>query len=64
LYWWEKTRYNHIGTGELASFLANYPATPEQSFTNFAQGALPVELIEEMEMNVRDPIFFNVEAAA
>lgn len=50
LYWWEKTRALHASNGELASFLANHPATPEQSFTNWAQGALPVELIEKMEL--------------
>lgn len=61
LYWWEKTRALHAHNGELASFLANYPATPEQSFTNWAQGALPVELIEEMELDTRVPISYDVE---
>lgn len=64
LFWWEKNRALHAFNGELASFLANYPATPEQSFTNWAQGALPVELIEKMEMQVRDPYVYEVEATA
>jgi hypothetical protein len=61
LYWWETERALHAQSGELASFLANYPATPEQSFTNWAQGALPVELIEEMEMDVRPPSPYMLE---
>jgi hypothetical protein len=61
MYWWEKTRALHAQRGELALFLANYPATPEQSFTNWAQGALPVELIEEMELNIRVPNVYQVE---
>lgn len=64
LYWWEGERARHQRNGELAYFLANWPATPEQSFVNWAQGALPVELIEEMEMNVRDPRPYDVEIAA
>lgn len=64
LFWWEKTRALHAGNGEIASFLANYPATPEQSFTNWAQGALPVELIELMELDTRQPKVYDVEVAA
>ena len=64
LYWWETNRALHIHNGELASFLANYPATPEQSFTNWAQGALPVELIEKMELDCRQPQVYEVSALA
>lgn len=60
LYWWETTRAEHFRNGEGASFLANYPATPEQSFVNAAQGALPIELIEEMELNYREPRAYEV----
>lgn len=60
MYWWEKTRALHASNGETASFLANYPATPEQSFTNWAQGALPVELIERMELDTRPPRPYEV----
>jgi hypothetical protein len=63
LYWWESSRAQHAQNGELASFLANYPATPEQSFTNWAKGALPVELIEEMQMAVRPFKTYSVEVA-
>ena len=55
LYWWEQTRAQHARNGELATFLTNYPATPEQSFQSPNQGALPVELIELMEQRVSMP---------
>lgn len=61
MYWWEKNRALHAHNGELSSFLANFPATPEQSFTNWAQGALPVELIEMMEMETRIPHAYSAD---
>lgn len=61
MHWWETTRELHAHTGELASFLANYPATPEQSFTNWAQGALPIELLEKMELETREPVVYEIE---
>ena len=63
LYWWEKTRELHARNGELSSFLANYPATPEQSFVNSAEGALPFELLEQMEMDIRVPRIYEVRTA-
>ena len=61
LYWWQTTRAMHAQNNETAFFLANYPATPEQSFVNWAQGALPVELIEEMELDVRPPRAYEIQ---
>ena len=61
MYWWETTRAMHAHNSEVASFLANYPATPEQSFTNWAAGALPVEVIESMELDVRQPQPYSVQ---
>lgn len=55
LYWWETNRASHVRRGELAEFLTNYPATPEQSFQSSSQGALPPELIEIMEQEVMNP---------
>ena len=55
LYWWESERAAHIRRGELAEFLTNYPATPEQSFQSSSQGALPPELLEIMEQEVMNP---------
>jgi hypothetical protein len=64
LFWWETTRSLHAQSGETAAFLANYPATPEQSFVNWAQGALPVELVEQMEFDIRKPLPYDIEIAA
>lgn len=64
LYWWETTRAQHARNGELATFLTNYPATPEQSFQSTSQGALPVDLLEQMETELRDPGSYDVEVAA
>jgi hypothetical protein len=64
LYWYESERANHIRTGELASFKTNFPATPEESFQNPSQGALPVELLEQMEQEVRGGVCYEVEVIA
>ena len=64
LYWWEKNRSLYAEVGELAAFLASYPATPEQSFVNASQGALPVEWIEEMELDCRPPKLYSMEVSA
>lgn len=64
LYWWESARARYVRAGELAAFLASYPATPEQSFQNLNQGALPVEFIEYMETRYKDPISYDVEIVA
>jgi hypothetical protein len=64
LWWWESTRAQHALNGELATFLTNYPATPEQSFQSPSQGALPVELIEQMETECRNPEHYDVDVAA
>lgn len=55
LYWWEGKRAMSVRKGELAEFLTNYPATPEQSFQSPTHGALPVELLEVMESEILDP---------
>jgi hypothetical protein len=55
LFWWESARALHAQNGELATFLTNYPATPEQSFQSPSAGALPVELIERMEQRTKFP---------
>jgi hypothetical protein len=63
LYWWESARAQHARNGELALFLTNYPATPEQSFQSPSQGALPVELIEQMELETMPGVPFEYEVA-
>lgn len=61
LAWWELERAKYVGNGDLASFLSSYPATPEQSFVSRARGALPAELLEQMELDVRQPSAYGVE---
>lgn len=64
LYWWESERANHVKKMALAEFLTNYPATPEQSFQNPNQGALPAELLEIMETEIVQPVPYEVEIVA
>lgn len=64
LYWWETSRAQHSSNGELASFLTNYPATPDQSFQSPSQGALPVELIELLEQEAMNSMPYEVETLA
>ncbi len=64
LFWWESMRAMLARNGELATFLTNYPATPEQSFQSPNMGALPVELIEEMETEIVGGTPYDVEIAA
>ncbi len=61
LAWWEFERAKYVSNGELASFLQSYPATPEQSFVSRGRGALPIELLEEMELEIRDPRPYSVD---
>lgn len=61
--WWEAERAKYVREGQLGAFLASYPATPEMSFVNWAQGALPVELIEKMQGEVRRPGVYECEVA-
>src|ERR1700733_8837905 len=63
LFWWESTRASHARSGELATFLSNYPATPEQSFQSPSQGALPVELVEVMETETMHGMAYDVDLA-
>lgn len=60
MYWWETERAKYKKEGKLAAFLANYPATPEQSFTNWSEGALPAEVLERMELDIREPRVYEV----
>jgi len=60
-YWWETTRAQYVERGKLGQFLAAFPATPEESFTQWSKGALPTELIEKMSHDERMPNCYSVE---
>lgn len=63
-YWWESTRAQYVERGALGAFLAAFPATPEESFTQWSKGALPTELIEKMSFDERMPHCYGVEVAS
>lgn len=63
-YWWESTRSQYVERGKLGQFLATYPSTPEESFTQWSKGALPTELIEKMSFDERMPNCYSVEVAS
>jgi hypothetical protein len=63
LVWWQSEREMYSKQGSLGKFLASYPATPEQSFTQWGDGALPTELLERMELDERRPHIYDVEVA-
>lgn len=62
-YWWESERAKYVERGSLGAFLASFPSTPQESFTNWSKGALPVELIEKMAFDERSPHCYSVEVA-
>jgi len=64
LYWYETEYSKFSREGKIASFMNNFPATPEMSFVNWNEGALPAELIEAMEYDLRPPRPYEVNVAA
>ena len=61
LAWWEFERAKYAANGDTASFYQSYGATPEQTFVSRGRGALPVELLEELEFDVRQPRPYSVD---
>jgi len=55
LYWWESTREEYAGKGELAFFLTNYAGTLEESFQHSASSIFPIELIDHYRSGVGVP---------
>lgn len=53
LYWWESTRAEYQAGGKLNFFLANYPATVEESFQHANAGAFGFELVEQIRLRAR-----------
>jgi hypothetical protein len=48
LYWYESTRSEYQKGNNLAFFLTNWPATPEESFQHSGQSAFSVELLDTL----------------
>lgn len=53
LYWWESTRAEYQKGNNLAFFLTNYCATPEESFQHSGQSAFGPELLEDLRLHAR-----------
>jgi hypothetical protein len=61
LYWYETKRYEYQKGGNLASFLTNYCATHEESFQHFERSAIPIEILEELRLDTKPPITYELE---
>jgi len=48
LYWYESTRASHEADNELAAFLENYSAEPEEAFQFSGKSIFPVELLQRI----------------
>jgi hypothetical protein len=53
LYWWESTRAELQKGNNLAFFLTNYCASPEESFQHSGQSAFGPELLEDLRLHAR-----------
>ena len=60
LFWWDMTREEHRRDGNLAVFLTNMCATPEESFQHSGNVAFSPELLEQWRDNVRPMQFSEV----
>ena len=55
LYWYETKRDYYTKNDELAQFLANWCATPEEAFQHATGGAFQITTIETLMGNIRPP---------
>lgn len=51
MYWYELNRADYQRKGILNRFLANYCATPDESFQHLEASAFPPELLEQLRLN-------------
>jgi hypothetical protein len=61
LFWWETLRREYAERGSLNIFLTNYAATPEESFQFVTSGALNPELLEDLSMDILEPVSYEFE---
>lgn len=59
LYWWETTRREYAERGSLNIFLTNFAATPEESFQFVTQGAFKADLLEDIGMDIVEPVSYE-----
>lgn len=60
LYWYEKNRESAMEEGTLNYFLANYCATPEESFQHSGISAFPTEWLEEQRARVQSGVPYEI----
>jgi len=60
MYYWETEREAYRREGTLNIFLANYCATPEQSFQHSGTSSFDPELLEMLEFKCREPIPYDL----
>lgn len=62
LYWWERTRAEHIERRKLHVFLAEYAADDMEAFQNTTVGVFPSELIDDMRSKAisYEPSFIEI----
>lgn len=63
LYWWETTRSDYRESGALNGFLAQYSATPDESFQHVGESAFDAETLDELRLRARSgrPYEFSSE---
>lgn len=65
LFWWERERKVAIETGTLNLFLANYCATPEESFQHASGGAFNSLIITQLDKRIDvNPIAYELVSTA
>ena len=60
LYWWETERASHLKSGDLAIFLTNRCATPEESFQHSSSTPFSAELLERLRMGINAPTVYEI----
>jgi hypothetical protein len=60
MYWWEEAYQSAEESGELNLFLANYCATPDESFTHSSGGAFSYKTLQSQQSAVRPPIAYEI----
>lgn len=63
LYWWESEREAYRKDGKLRFFLANWCATPEESFQHAGCSAFPDEYLERVRLQTQIGIPYEICAA-
>lgn len=61
LYWYETTRKQYLESNRLNHFLTSYAATPEESFQHTTQSGFSTQVLEWMDLKVRQGQPYELE---